>query len=101
LVNTRELAFRVGSPQFEELVGGGLMVYNVPALMEGTWTDSLAQTPLFYTREALQKYADNWVDNGLWSRHTGGQPRPITDKIGEVKNPRYKLLEDKGAVLVD
>lgn len=97
----RELANRLGTAHFEDVSNGDLMVYAVPALMEGNWTDSLAQTPLYYTKEALESYATNWTDNGLWARHTGGQPRAVTEKIGEVLNPRYKMLGDKGALLVD
>jgi DNA repair exonuclease SbcCD ATPase subunit len=39
------------------------------------------------------------MQKGIWSRHQGGSPRPITDRIGMIKNPRYDATEK--AVMVD
>lgn len=78
---------------------GGLLIRDIIVLAEGTWTDSLVRTPLHYTAKALSKDASNWVATGIWSRHTGGAPRAINDKIGEIKNPRFSL--EHKAVLAD
>ncbi len=78
---------------------GGLIIKDIIALAEGTWTDSLVRTPLHYTAKALSKDAANWVAKGIWSRHTGGAPRAINDKIGEIQNPRFSV--EHKAVLVD
>lgn len=84
---------------FEDLPDGGFVVHGVKLLAEGDWTDSMAQTPLYYTKDALREFATNWADNGVWSRHTGGMPRNITDKVGEVLNPRYS--QNDSAVVGD
>lgn len=78
---------------------GGLMIKDIVVLAEGTWTDSLVRTPLHYTAKALKADAENWVANGIWSRHTGGAPRAINDKIGEIRSPRFSL--EHKAVLAD
>lgn len=74
----------------------GLMVRDVILLAEGSWTDSNVRTPCYYSPEVLEKYAKNWLDNGLWSRHPGGSPRSVADKIGLVVNfyysPEYKAI---------
>lgn len=78
---------------------GGLMIKDIIVLAEGTWTDSLVRTPLHYTAKTLSKDALNWVANGIWSRHSGGSPRAIQDKIGEIRSPRFSL--EHKAVLAD
>lgn len=68
---------------------GSLTIPAVTLLAQGTWTDSNFGTPLMYSEQVLKEYAGNWIDNPLWSRHGGGTPRSITDKVGEIFNPRY------------
>ncbi len=74
----------------------GLLVRDVILLAEGSWTDSNVRTPCYYSPEVLEKYAKNWLDNGLWYRHPGGSPRSVADKIGQVVNfyysPEYKAI---------
>lgn len=69
---------------------GGTIVRNVPLLASGTWTDSAVGTPLFYPPETLRAHAEKWTDLSVWSRHMGGSPRDVTDKVGEVVNPRFE-----------
>ena len=76
---------------------GGLLVKDVPMLAAGTWTDSAVQSALNYPERTLQKYAANWSDNSGWARHSGGVPRDATDKVAELRNPRYQ----DGAVVGD
>lgn len=76
---------------------GGLLIRDVPMLAAGTWTDSAVQTALNYPERTLQKYAANWSDNSGWARHAGGVPRDATDKVAELRNPRYQ----DGAVVGD
>ncbi len=84
----RELKIELFAGKYQEQ-DGGLFIQDVKLLASGTWTDSHMGTPLFYSPKILEKYAKNWIDNSLWSRHSGGMSRSITDKIGEVRNPRY------------
>jgi hypothetical protein len=84
----RELKAKISFDKFDN-VDGGLLVRNVRLLGSGTWIDSNIQTPLYYPAETLQKYAGNWIDRSLWNRHSGGSPRAITDKIGEIRTPRF------------
>jgi len=87
-----------------EQEGGGLLVRGVVLLAEGTWTDSAVRTPLHYPREVLERCAKQWESSTYWARHAGGQPRNIvTDRLGEVTNPRYdaKLGAVVGDVLYD
>lgn len=69
---------------------GGLLIKGVPLLAQGTWTDSAVGTPLYYPKDTLRQYAENWLDTATWSRHLGTVPRDITDKVGEVRSPRYE-----------
>lgn len=92
----RELRAKISFGQYQE-VDSGLLIKDVKLLASGTWTDSHMGTPLFYPETILEKYANNWSDNSLWSRHGGGIPRSITEKIGEIRNPRY----NGGAVIGD
>lgn len=79
---------------------GSFEVSGVIALASGTWTDSNIRTPCFYPPEILERKFEI-IDNGLWSRHSGGVPRDITEKIGvfedegydpSVKGRRVKLI---------
>lgn len=74
----------------------GLLVRDVILLAEGSWTDSNVRTPCYYSAAVLERYAKNWLDNGLWSRHPGGSPRSVADKIGKIVNtyysPEYKAI---------
>lgn len=92
----RELRAKISFEKYQE-ADGGLLVKDVKLLASGVWTDSSIGTPLFYPPNVLEKFAGNWIDNSLWSRHSGGASRSITDKIGEVRNPRY----NDGAVIGD
>lgn len=94
---SRELVFQLSSDKHHQEFNGGLLIKDVKLLASGTWTDSRMGTPLFYSEKVLEKYAGNWIDNSLWSRHSGGSYRSITDKIGEVRNQRY----NNGAVVGD
>ena len=89
---TRALSFdfqQIGG-RFEDLPSGGLLIRGVKLLAAGIWTDSAQGTPLEYSSDVLQRYAGNWVDSAMWSRHSGGVPRNITEKVGEVLNQRYE-----------
>ena len=76
---------------------GGLLVMDVPMLAAGTWTDSAVQSALNYPERTLSKYAANWSDYSGWARHAGGVPRDATDKVAELRNPRFQ----DGAVVGD
>jgi uncharacterized small protein (DUF1192 family) len=102
----RALAMPFTKTQMITEPDGSLLIKDFPVLVEGTWTDSAVRTPLKYTAKSLESYATNWADNSVWNRHTGGMPRPITDKIGEVVNPHYgrflgKDNQEHNAVLSD
>ncbi len=93
----RELIHSLENPKAKKAKDGSLTIKGVILLAAGTWTDSNWGTPLVYSNEILAEYADNWFDNPLWSRHGGGSPRSITDKVGEIENQRY----EDGKVLGD
>jgi hypothetical protein len=84
----RMLNFDIAGSKFKE-VDGGLLVTDVLALDEGTWADSAVGTPLYYTTKALSESVGNWKQTGFWTRHAGGSPRSLTDKVGRVLNPRF------------
>ncbi len=92
----RMLNYELATRSFQD-ADGGVLIQNVTLLAAGTWTDSNVRTPLRYTEDALRSSATNWRSNGIWTRHSGGAPRAITDKVGEVRNPRY----EDGAVVGD
>ena len=85
----RELGLELSRDNLEDLPDGGLLIRDVKLLAEGTWTDSAVGTPLFYPTHALEANATNWRDHATWSRHLGGVPRDITEKVGVTENPRY------------
>lgn len=76
------------TPRIEE-VDGGLLVRDVPMLAAGVWTDSAQQTPLDYSASVLERHHANWLDTAGWSRHHGGVPRRITEKVAEARNLRF------------
>ena len=76
---------------------GGLIIKDIVWLAEGTWTDSLVGTPLHYPAKTLEEGAGNWVGTGIWTRHPGGKPRAISDKIGIIQNSHYSP-EHRGVV---
>lgn len=82
----------------QELDGGGLLIRDVTLLTPGQWEDSTGDL-LYYPEAVLKKYAKNWTDRSIWSRHSGKVPRSITEKIGEVKSPRYRKRDN--AVVAD
>lgn len=103
---TRMLNRELSMSQYVE-VDGGMLVKGIPILTVGTWTDSHVRTPLYYPAKTLAAYCSNWLANGYWTRHTGGQPRSILDLIGDVRNvrfdPAYKEagMSEPGAILGD
>ena len=86
----RELLFELPSSSNLERSGDALIVRSVKLLAAGTWTDSAAKTPCSYGPDALREYAGNWADSSLWSRHAGGQPRTINQKVGRIESPRFE-----------
>jgi hypothetical protein len=87
----RELLFSLSpSNDATERQGDALLVKNVRLLAAGTWTDSAAKTPCEYSSAVLERYAANWTDLSLWSRHLGGVPRRITERIGTIERPRFE-----------
>ena len=52
-----------------------------------------------FTAEVLERCASQWADNAVWTRHSGGTPRSVTEKIGAVVNPYYS--HDNAAVMGD
>lgn len=85
----RELGLELSRSNLEDLPDGGLLIHDVKLLAEGAWTDSAVGTPLFYPARSLERNAGNWRDLATWSRHRGGVPRDITEKVGGTENPRY------------
>ena len=85
----RELRFELSPTGIQE-ADGGLLIRNARLLAAGTWTDSQVQTPLFYPADVLRANAGNWADNSYWSRHKGGVPRAITEKVGIISNQRFE-----------
>lgn len=86
----RYLAVELSPSSNIQEVDGGLLVPGVKLLAPGTWTDSTQKTPCRYTTEILERYHANWTDLSYWSRHSGGTPRDITDRIADIKNVRYQ-----------
>lgn len=73
---------------FEKLEDGSLLVHGVVAMAAGTWTDMHGITTIF-SEDVLQRCAGKWDDNAVWTRHAGGAPRSVTEKVGAVINPTY------------
>lgn len=83
---------------YEAQDDGSLLVHDVIVMAAGTWTDMHGITTTF-SPDLLQRCAGAWEDNALWTRHAGGTPRSVTDKVGAVINPRYSPAEE--AVMAD
>ncbi len=88
--NKRYLAVELSPGSDIQHVDGGLLVPDVVLLAPGTWTDSTQKQPCRYTDEALERHSLNWTELSYWSRHGGGVPRDITDRIADIKNVRYQ-----------
>jgi len=86
----RYLAVELSPSSDIQEVDGGLLVPGVKLLAPGTWTDSTQKTPCRYTTEILERYHANWTDLSYWSRHSGGTPRDITDRIADIRNIRFE-----------
>ena len=83
---------------YEATEDGGLLVHGVIIMAAGEWTDMHGIKTRF-SPEVLQACALNWADNAVWTRHAGGTPRSVTDKVGAVLNPQYSPSD--GAVVGD
>ena len=83
---------------YEATEDGGLMVHGVIIMAAGTWTDMHGIKTIF-SEEVLQACATQWEDNAVWTRHAGGTPRSVTEKVGAVLNPTYSPTD--GAVVGD
>lgn len=83
---------------YEATEDGGLLVHGVIIMAAGSWTDmhGIATT---FTEEVLERCASQWADNAVWTRHAGGTPRAVTEKVGAVLNPHYSPPD--GAVVGD
>lgn len=77
---------------YESTADGGLLVHGVIVMAAGTWTDMHGIKTIF-SPEVLQACAQNWADNAVWTRHAGGTPRSVTEKVGAVLNPNYSPTE--------
>ncbi len=77
---------------YEATPEGGLLIHGVVIMAAGTWTDMHGITTTF-SEEVLQRCAQNWDDPAVWTRHAGGSPRSVTDKVGAVVNPTYSPTE--------
>lgn len=97
MTQTRDL--RSPLPGGEER-DGGLLIRNARLIGVGTWTDSAVGTPCHYSADVLRKDATNWKDYSYWSRHRGGTPRSIVEKIGIVRNPHYENDAVVGDILL-
>jgi len=83
---------------YEATEDGGLLIHDVVIMAAGAWTDMHGIDTVF-TAEVLERCASQWDDNAVWTRHSGGTPRSVTEKIGAVVNPRYS--HDSAAVMGD
>ena len=77
---------------YEATDDGGLLVHGVIIMAAGTWVDMHGIKTTF-SPEVLQAGALNWADNAVWTRHAGGSPRSVTEKVGAVVNPHYSPTE--------
>ena len=78
---------------YEATEDGGLLVHGVIIMAAGEWVDMHGIKTIF-TPEVLQACAHQWSDNAVWTRHAGGTPRSVTDKVGAVINPTYSPTEN-------
>ena len=77
---------------YEPTEDGGLMIHGVIIMAAGTWVDMHGIKTTF-SPEVLQACALDWADNAVWTRHAGGTPRSVTEKVGAVLNPTYSPTE--------
>lgn len=73
---------------YEPQPDGGLIIREVPIMAAGAW-DDMRGTHTVFSPEVLQRCATQWNDSAVWTRHSGGSPRPVTEKVGAVLNPHY------------
>lgn len=73
---------------YEAQADGSLLIHGVVIMAAGAWTD-MHGIDTEFSPEVLQRCALQWVDNAVWTRHSGGAPRPITEKVGAVINQHY------------
>lgn len=73
---------------YERTADGGLLIHGVVIMAAGAWTDMHGIHTIF-GEEVLQRCAAQWADTAVWTRHSGGTPRSVTEKIGTVINPTY------------
>lgn len=73
---------------YERTAEGGLLIHGVVIMAAGDWTDMHGIRTVF-GEEVLQRCAGQWADPAVWTRHAGGSPRSVTEKIGTVLNPAY------------
>lgn len=78
---------------YEAMDDGSLLVHGVVIMAAGTWTDMHGITTTF-SPDVLQRCAGSWEDNAVWTRHAGGTPRSVTEKVGAVVNPHYSPAEE-------
>ena len=83
---------------FETQADGSLLIHGVVIMAAGTWTDMHGITTTF-SEDVLRRCATVWADNAVWTRHSGGSPRSVTEKVGAVVNPTYSPTE--AAVVAD
>lgn len=83
---------------YEDTEDGGLIIHGVIIMAAGEWTDMHGIHTVF-TPEVLQRCAGQWADNAVWTRHNGGAPRSVTEKIGAVLAPYYDPT--RSAVIAD
>ena len=86
MTEIRELRGGFESTNSEEFADGSFIIRNVSLLATGTWTDSVVRVPTYYSPEILAKFAQNWIDNSVFDRHSGGLPRSVQNKIGSIEN---------------
>ena len=77
---------------YEATEDGGLLIHGVVIMAAGSWTDMHGIRTIF-SPEVLQACALQWADNAVWTRHAGGTPRSVTEKVGAVMNPVYSPTE--------
>lgn len=73
---------------YERTAEGGLLIHGVVIMAAGEWTDMHGIHTVF-GEDVLQRCAGQWADTAVWTRHSGGTPRSVTEKIGTVVNPIY------------
>jgi len=90
--------YNMAVSSYEDTEDGGLLIRNVPVMAAGDWT-SMQGIRTIFTADMLERCAGQWDEYGIWSRHPGGSPRNVNEKIGIVRAPHYSP-QDK-AVMAD